>query len=295
MKGARVASRSGAVAAERLEAYRSETFRTAAGLRVGSIQQAVAFVEQRGFIFFWPIRGVLLPSLWVAVAGDRPVAAEHDDPGHVTWGWKDSLLGERRWYYGKVLRKRATLISMQVAPCFYALSHNFGSPEEDYLDQYERGLLNREAKLIYEKLLREGPTDTVALRRATFMTTRSSNYRFGRALAELQADFKILPVGVARAGAWRYAFVYDLVHRHLPQLPERARRIGERDARRELLLLYLRSVGAAPLAQARKLFGWAPQDLEGALQDLVEGGRARRGLRGPAQGGEWCALPELVD
>ncbi len=283
------------VAAGRLVAYRSETFRTAARLRVKDLQQAAAFVEQRGFVFFWPIRGVLLPSLWVAAAGDRPVAAEHDDPGHVTWGWKDSLLGKRRWYYAKVLRKRATLISMQVAPCFYALSHNFGAPEEDYLDQYERGLLSREAKLIYEKLLREGPMDTVALRRATFMTSRSSNYRFGRALAELQADFKILPVGVARAGAWRYAFIYELVHRHLPQLPERARRIGEREARRELLRLYLRSVGAAPLAQARKLFGWPLQDLEAALQDLVQGGRAQRDLQGPGQGGEWIALPELVE
>jgi len=66
-------------------------------------EQAIAYVEERGFVYFWPIKGVMMPSLWQAVAGDRPVASEHDDPGHVTWGWKDGLLGERLWYYAKVL------------------------------------------------------------------------------------------------------------------------------------------------------------------------------------------------
>ena len=59
-----------------------------------------------------------MPSLWVAVAGDRPVPDEHDDPGHVTWGWKDGLLGKRRWYYGRVLRKRNTFISLDICLTF---------------------------------------------------------------------------------------------------------------------------------------------------------------------------------
>ncbi|MSP13309.1 MAG: hypothetical protein EXR62_10185 [Chloroflexi bacterium] len=48
------------------------------------MEEAITYLNQRGFIFFWPIKDVVLPSLWGAVAGNRPVAAEHDDPGHVT-------------------------------------------------------------------------------------------------------------------------------------------------------------------------------------------------------------------
>ena len=102
-------------------------------------RQAVDFVNQRGFVYFWPIKGVTLPSLWAAVAGERPVPNEHDDPGHVTWGWKDELLGARRWYYAKVLRKKATFIALDVVPNFYALSENYGEPEQDYLLQYQEG------------------------------------------------------------------------------------------------------------------------------------------------------------
>ena len=49
-----------------------------------------------------------MPSLWTAVAGDRPVADAHDDPGHITWGWKDRSLDKKIWYYGKILRRKAT-------------------------------------------------------------------------------------------------------------------------------------------------------------------------------------------
>ncbi len=162
---------------ERVLRYRRDTFRLAPGRRVSTIEQAAQFVDERGFVFFWPIREAVLPSLWVAVAGDRPVADAHDDPGHVTWGWKDAMLGRRKWYYAKVLRRKSTLISLQVAPYFYALSENYGAPREDYLLNYQQGLLSPEAKAIYEVLLREGPTDTVGLRRATGMTSDKSAWR----------------------------------------------------------------------------------------------------------------------
>ncbi|MCK7520523.1 MAG: hypothetical protein MZV64_23930 [Ignavibacteriales bacterium] len=57
--------------------------------------QASTFVNRRGFVFFWPISGIDLPSLWTAVAGDRPVADKHDDPGHITWGWKDGATRQK--------------------------------------------------------------------------------------------------------------------------------------------------------------------------------------------------------
>ena len=80
---------------EALARYRTGTFRLKK--RLTSKEDAVEFVNERGFIYFWPIREITLPSLWTAAAGDRPVADAHDDPGHITWGWKDSLLGKKAW------------------------------------------------------------------------------------------------------------------------------------------------------------------------------------------------------
>ena len=150
---------------QRIQEHRAGTYRLLPGQRLTTQEPAVAFVNERGYVYFWPIKEVALPSLWTAVAGDRPVPDEHDDPGHVTWGWKDELLGARRWYYGKILRKRATFIALDVVPYFYALSENYGAPAEDYLAQYQEGRLTFEAKTVYETLLTEGPLDTISLRK----------------------------------------------------------------------------------------------------------------------------------
>jgi DNA glycosylase AlkZ-like len=280
--------------AARIKTYRDRTFRLPANLRLKDKEQAVSFVAERGFIYFWPIKDILLPSLWTAVAGDRPVADAHDDPGHVTWGWKDSLLGARRWYYAKVLRQRATIISLEAVPYFYALSENYGSPEEDYLIQYEQGRMTQEARAVYEALLSQSPLDTVALRRASRLTSRESESRFSRALSTLQADFKILPVGVTEAGAWHYAFAYDLVHRHLPELLEQARFIQDRQARRQLVRLYFRSVGSAQLTDLTRLFGWTRPQAERAVDELTASGELVRGLEIKNQPGEWITLAELL-
>lgn len=285
----------GSIAFEPIKTYRLKTFRQLPGQRLSSKEQAIDFVNQRGFIYFWPISGITLPSLWAAVAGDRPVADAHDDPGHVTWGWKDSLLGQRKWYYAKVLRKKATIISLEVAPYFYALSENYGSPEDDYLTLYEQGRLTQEAKTVYEVLLDEGPLDTVALRKASHMTSRESDSRFNRALSDLQADFKILPVGVTQAGAWRYAFAYDIVARHFPELPDQAHAIRESEARQALTEYYFRSVGGAQIRDLAKLFGWRPVQAERAVDCLVQSGLLRRGREVEKHTGEWIVLAELVD
>jgi len=61
-----------------------------------NIDSALKYVEKRGFILFWPIMEVEYASLWKAVAGNREVASNHDDPGHITWRWKDEMLGKKR-------------------------------------------------------------------------------------------------------------------------------------------------------------------------------------------------------
>ena len=278
---------------EKLKALRTRTFRLSLADRLTTASQALDFVNERGFVYFWPIKGITLPSLWVATAGDRPVPDNHDDPGNITWDWKDKSLGKKIWYYGKILRRKATFISMEYAPYFYALSENYGSPEEDYLLAYEEGRMTQASKQIYETLLDKGSLDTISLRKEARLLNAKESV-FNRALEDLQKDFKIMPVGIAEVGAWRYAFRYEITARHLPDLPEKARLIGEAEARQKLMGLYLASVGATQIREMIKLFGWLPELTQRTAARLVQNGLARDGLFHPQIGGEWLALPELV-
>lgn len=253
-----------------LNQYRSITYNTAPGMRLKSASEAVEFINQRGFAYFWPIKGVTLPSLWAAAAGDRPVADEHDDPGHVTWGWKDELLPKKVWYYARVLRRKNTLLSLEALPYFYALSPNYGDPENDYIDQYEQGLLTNEARQIYEALLRKGPLDTISLRKEARLT--GSDSRFNCGLEDLQIEFKVLPVAVTEAGAWNYAFQYDIVPHHFPGLIEQAGAITEPQARRWILEKYFNSVGAIEKREVVRLFTWRPEALERTLNAMLSDG-----------------------
>lgn len=278
---------------DKLNAHRARTFNLSPYKALTSPAQALDFVNARGFIYFWPIKGVDFPSLWTAVAGDRPVPNQHDDPGHVTWGWKDNALDKRIWYYAKVLRRKATIISLEFAPYFYALTENYGDFREDYLIPYEDGRLPQGAKQVYEAILDNGPTHTIDLRRLSRMSNAKDS-EFNKALEVLQADFKILPIGVAKAGAWNYAFIYEITARYWPDLSEQARTIGEAEAREKLLEGYFQSLGAAQMKDVNKLFRWGGAVTERALKRLIERGQVAAGLTREDRKGEWLGLGELV-
>ncbi|PKN90039.1 MAG: hypothetical protein CVU42_06090 [Chloroflexi bacterium HGW-Chloroflexi-4] len=260
------------LSAAQLKQYQEKTFRTTESARLRTPQQAVDFVNERGFIFFWPVKGVTMPSLWCSVAGDRPVADAHDDPGHTSWGWKDQMLDKRVWYYGRILRKRNTIISLQTVPFFYALSPNFGEPELEISDQYHAGQIPLEVKLIFEALLVKGPLDSIALRREAHLSGPNSNTPFNRALDILQRDFKVMPTGIAEVGTWKYAFVYDLTHRYHPELLDQSRYISENQARDHLVTTFFNSVGAASDKQVQSLFGWTQPETQKSIYRLIEKG-----------------------
>jgi len=151
-------------------------------------------------------------------------------------------------------------------------SENYGDLH-DYLQEYEDGLMTAEAKAIYEAILENGPLDTVRLRREARMSAESAKSRFDRALVELQVGLKVLPVGVAQAGAWNYAFIYEILQRHFPDLPEQARPIERGEARRVLVQRYLNNVVAADRTMIAKVFHvlkWTPAELDRAIAALVE-------------------------
>ncbi len=252
---------------EDILSYRARTFRTGLKDQLRSVDDAIDFVNARGFVFLWAVKGVDLPSLWKAVAGDRPVESDHDDPGHITWGWKDSMLGEKVWYYAKLLRGKATFVSLNTIPYFYALSERVGDLD-DYTLAYDEGRLSWEEKSVADAILNHGALHTLELRRRSYLDAAGSKSRFDRAITSLQRGLWILPVGIARAGAWKYAFIYELVDRWYPQILDDARKISLRDAYKELTSVYLDSVGAIEPVKIARFFRWKIDVVKRALEDL---------------------------
>jgi len=279
---------------EIVEHYRRRTFRIDRSLAIHSIKEAVDFVNCRGFVFFWPIKNIVLPSLWVSVAGDRPVPNEHDDPGHITWRWKDAAIGKRYWYYTKMLRKKSTMISFDLVPFFYALSNNFGVPESDFLTLYEQGKLSHEEKVIYEVLLNEGKKDTIELGRLSHFKGRSNENRFNRAIINLQADFKILPVGIARVGSWKYAYEYDLVMNAYPEIIEQAQLINKAKARLRIGEYYMASIGASQVNDWIRLFHWTKEEVVFVIERLAERGVVEKDVEFVDKPGTWIALKKIL-
>lgn len=281
------------ISIQTLRDYRYDTYRMTQGQRLHNAREAVEFINQRGIAFLWPIKGIEMPSLWAATAGDRPVADDHDDPGHITWGWKDEMLDQRVWYYARLLKHKNTFVSLELTPYFYALTPNYGSPEDDFYDQYQQGELPLETKLIFEALLKEGPLDTLALRKAAHLSGQGSTTAFSRALDLLQMDMRVLPVSISEAGRWHYAFVYELTHRYYPDLGEQAHTISESQARQKLVEKYLEAVGLANERQITTLFHWAPEIVGRTLKHLTQDNRIQAEVTLEGQTGLYFACPHI--
>ncbi len=179
-------------------------------------------------------------------------------------------LDKKWWYYGKLIRAKATLISLDFLPNFYALSENFGDYEHDYLAEYHTGALSAEAKTIYEALLRNGALDAVRLRRESHMSADASKPRFEKALTDLQVGLKVLPVGIAPVGAWRYAFIYEILPRWYPEIPTQAQQIGRAEARHRILDCYMRNVVFSTVPAAARVFGWSIKEMQ-QVADVLAG------------------------
>src|SRR5882724_10939857 len=81
--------------------------------RLTTIAAAGRFVDDVGFAVLFPADGVDVPSLYEAVAGpDARAWADGMGPAEsLIWGWKDALPAAGRAWSGKLVHRRASVIS----------------------------------------------------------------------------------------------------------------------------------------------------------------------------------------
>ena len=112
------------------------------------------------------------------------------------------------------------------------------------------------------------------LRREARLSSEANKPRFEKALTELQTGLKVLPVGIAPAGAWRYAFHL----RDSAALVRGGARSGAEDRSGGGAGRNSRSISAqcdriaVSRTQAR-LFGWKSTETQQAAERLAAEGR----------------------
>lgn len=275
---------------------RNIKWRTRRDLRITTEKGALDFIDDVGFCFAFASSGIiagsrqlpteatedtfannLLPSLWEAVCGvpgGIPAIHPHHDPyiGPV-WGYKDALPLKRKVFYGKVLKQKPTFISLRMLPYFYALLGS-PTPEEDYLEEYQRGALGQEAKDIFECLLRSGSLPNTLLRGELGMLTKARKYRFGRAMTELQSTLRIVKVDVSDDGT-----IWDLFSRWMPEVIKAASRINRKEAMKNIVLAYISDLVVITPKMMNRLFGWDAKEVEEIVQLLAQEDKIQLGVR----------------
>lgn len=256
---------------------RGPRYRLSADLKVKSHGEAVRFINDAGIVLLFPGDNLPLPDLWSAINGyERKLPRHHHDWAlSKAWDWKDQIPARKEAWYGKIIRGKPAFIASRDLPAVYALSPNYGELD-DYLEAYADGLMSKEAKDIYEILLREGPLPTSALRKASGLQGGGeAARRFERAIAELQTGLKIAKAGISDTNRWKYCYVYDLLLRWSPKLGEEARRYNSRTAMRHLIERYLQSSIAAPVRVLAWLFGWDAGITELIVAEMLAEGALR--------------------
>ncbi len=124
------------------------------------------------------------------------------------WGWKDELAEKKRLYYGKLLVKKPTFVSMEMLPTFYATFGRAGDAD-DHLEDVRAGRLSEIARRVIEFLAVNGETQTKRMRSALGITSQEGKTDYAKAIEELQ---RLMYVARASSADAMTALLAHLLH-----------------------------------------------------------------------------------
>lgn len=203
------------------------------------------FVRRVGLAYLFGGRDLDLPNLHYQLTG-REGIWEWNDLTDFVWSCRSELPAREVAWYGAWLRGRGTFVADWLLPAALGWVGS-GSGVDGGLAVART--ISREAAVLYEVLLTEGPLPTMALREAAGLDAAPQAYK--RSLRALEKSLLITQVGAElEQGAWPSA-VFELTARAFP----RSRPLGKAKAIAQLVSAYRQqSPEASPLAAAR-LFG----------------------------------------
>lgn len=250
---------------------RDRRFRRIPALRIGSERSALAFVNSVGFCstFYRFPEGVA--CLWEAVVGRPnprwPRRSHHDAGIGLTWDLKDRLPARKLVYYGKLLKGRPLLVSLDLFPAFYGLVRG-RQRARDYREEYAAGRLSLTAKRIMDALMREHPQYTRELRATSFMLEPSKTRAFERAMAELQGGMWLVKTEERYDPTFSYR--WDLLEAWLPEAVAEGRGRSRAAAVERLLERYAAAAVFTRERQLARLFSLPAHEVSRAVRRLIK-------------------------
>ncbi|WP_336761176.1 AlkZ-related protein [Paenibacillus sp. USHLN196] len=153
---------------------------------VVTYEEAVQRIQSIGLLPLAPLFAEY-PSL----SSLTPKEHWHKDDELDPWLWRSSLAEEGIAAYGKFVKKKALLVSREYFPWVHRLLADSRSIEE----QYEAGLLSREASKLYSLIEEQEGIDGRALRSQAGYGAKEDKKTFDRGLLDLQGCAAIVISG----------------------------------------------------------------------------------------------------
>lgn len=231
--------------------------------RVRNGAQLIEFVNDVGFCFaFTAAEGLPIPACF-----DHLSTKDIDRKWGWIWGWKDELAADKKLYYGPILWRKPSFVSMKLLPLLYATHGRAGEPD-DHLEDVKAGRLSEVARRIIEHVTVKGESQTRRMRAELGITSKEGRTQYDRALDEVQRLMYVARVKAVGEGREEYNYTYDLFVRRYPEVVRAAEPIPSADARSRVLARAIELAGALTAKQIDKLFDWGPDSLGRAIQRL---------------------------
>jgi hypothetical protein len=200
----------------------------------------------------------------------------------LTWELKDLLPAKRLVYYGKLLKGRPTLVSLELLPAFVALIRE-GRRSGDYLADYRDGRLGRTALRVMDAVMEKSPLDTPELRRRTGLQASEQTREFERAMTELQRKLWVVKTEEIYEPSFYYR--WDLLENWLPEQVTKGDALSRGEALVQVVRAHLTHVVASQERIMARLFDVSLSEVQRALgvlaaEELITRGVPIRGLPG---------------
>ena len=234
--------------ADALEAHRAKVEKTH---RVRNATQLVAMVDALGFCFAFTGES----SYPVPACFDHLSTNDDGKKWEWMWPWKDELAEKKKLYYGRLLVKKPTFVSMKTLPVFYATFGRAGEAD-DHLDDVRAGRLTDLARRVIEYLATHGETQKKRMRADLGIESKEGRSDYEKALEELQRLMYVARVKAVGERSDDYNYTYDLFVRRYPETVKAAEKLSSNDAAAALLRRLLELAGGVTPKQVTRLFDW---------------------------------------
>lgn len=250
---------------EEIELYRDKKWRREDSLKIDTVEQAEAMIEDLGFCLGLTDIRKLMPSIYIAVCGRRdahmPRNVQKDEEASRAWVLKDELMARGNVYYAKLLKGKSWFLARRMIPVFNAI---WGCSKAG-----ESGILSTEAQIVLKVLRKEWEMASSDLREVCGFKDKKI---LTNALDELQRRMKVVPQEALYVP--KFTYIWTLAEARFPD--EFKVRMPRDEAVKELARTYLEMCGMTLLGELSGKFGFYRWESGRANHQLVDDGIAER-------------------